>query len=202
MFRNIQKKKNCLFVTRWNCKLFHCFRWTAPHLKGNGNLYYSGYYNSCCVASWVLVYNSERWKMLYFFFSLIHGHCHILSKKSTNNIEYFMESGCVRYLRTSCWLISERVRFLIQKQLVSEIFFTFLREKLDFMVFPRWMSSAKQLVKRGHCKLQVPIKSGDFGVKPTHLCGFWLNVLFFSHVKNIIRPSDWPEFICVWKFTS
>ena len=38
MFRNIQKKKNCLFVTQWNCKLFHCFRWTAPHLKENGNL--------------------------------------------------------------------------------------------------------------------------------------------------------------------
>ena len=43
------------------------------------------------------------------------------------NREYFMGSGGVRYLRTSCWRIrnrtsesSERVRFLIQKQRVRK----------------------------------------------------------------------------------
>ena len=43
--------------------------------------------------------------------------------KNIINREYFMESASVRYLRTSCWRIrnrtserSERVRFLIQKQ--------------------------------------------------------------------------------------
>ena len=34
------------------------------------------------------------------------------------------------------------------------------------------------------CKLQVPIKGRNFGVKLTHLCGFWLDVSFFSHMKK------------------
>ena len=76
---------------------------------------------------------------------------------------------------------------------------------------------AKQLAKRGGCKLQALIKGRNFGAKLTHLCGFWLDVLFFSHlkkhrsrlwldfsfflrVKNIVRSSDWLELICVWRF--
>ena len=77
--------------------------------------------------------------------------------------------------------------------------------------------SAKQLAKRGGCKLQALIKGRNFGAKLTHLCGFWLDVLFFSHlkkhrsrlwldfsfflrVKNIVRSSDRLELICVWRF--
>ena len=67
--------------------------------------------------------------------------------------------------------------------------------------------------------LQAAIKSGNFGAKLTHLCGFWLNVSFFSHVKKhrprfwldvsffsrvktIVRSSDWLELIYVRKFTT
>ena len=32
--------------------------------------------------------------------------------------------------------------------------------------------------------LQAEIKGGNFGVKLTHLCGFWLDVSFFSPVKK------------------
>ena len=35
------------------------------------------------------------------------------------------------------------------------------------------------------------IKGGNFGVKLKHLCGFWLDVSFFSHVKIIVHNSDW-----------
>ena len=64
--------------------------------------------------------------------------------------------------------------------------------------------------------LQAAIKGGNFGTK---LCGFWLDVSFFSHVKKhrsrfwldvsfssrvktIVRSSDWLELICVRKFTT
>ena len=57
--------------------------------------------------------------------------------------------------------------------------------------------SAKQLVKRGRCKLQAPKKGGNFGTKLTHLCGFWLDVLFFLRVQNIVLSSDWLKLICV-----
>ena len=43
------------------------------------------------------------------------------------------------------------------------------------------------------CKLQVPIKGRNFGAKLTHLCGFWLDVSFFSRVKTIICFFDWLE---------
>ena len=63
------------------------------------------------------------------------------------------------------------------------------------------------------------IKGGNFGAKLTHLCGFWLDVSFFSHVKKhrsrfwldvsffsrvktIVHSSDWLELICVSKFTT
>ena len=32
--------------------------------------------------------------------------------------------------------------------------------------------------------LKAAIKGGNLGAKLTHLCGFWLDVLFFSHVKK------------------
>ena len=97
------------------------------------------------------------------------------------------------------------------------MFFTFVREKLYLIVFSRGIS-AKQLAKRGRCKLQEHIKGRNFGAKLTYLSGFWLDVSFshnwkkkifrdydwtfqfFSHVKNIVRSSDWPELICVWRF--
>ena len=37
---------------------------------------------------------------------------------------------------------------------------------------------------KGRCKLQAPIKGRNFGAKLTDLCGFWLDVWFFSHVKK------------------
>ena len=57
------------------------------------------------------------------------------------------------------------------------------------------------------CKLQEQ-QGWNFGAKLTHLCGFWLDVPFFSHVKKtssrflldvsffsrvetIVRSSDW-----------
>ena len=43
------------------------------------------------------------------------------------------------------------------------------------------------------CTLQVPIKGRNFGAKLTHLCGFWLDVSFFSRVKTIICFFDWLE---------
>ena len=53
--------------------------------------------------------------------------------------------------------------------------------------------SAKQLAKRGGCKLQALIKGRNFGAKLTHLCGFWLDVLFFSHLKKH-RSRLWLDF--------
>ena len=67
--------------------------------------------------------------------------------------------------------------------------------------------------------LQAAIKGGNFGAKLTHLCGFWLGVSFFSHVKKhrsrfwldvsffscvktIVHSSDWLELICASKFTT
>lgn len=38
------------------------------------------------------------------------------------------------------------------------------------------------------CKLQAPIKRGNFGAKLTHLCGFWLDVSLFSHMKKHRLP--------------
>ena len=70
-------------------------------------------------------------------------------------------------------------------------------------------------LEKCHCKLQGPIKSRNFGSKLTHLCGFWLDISFFSHVKThrsqfsldisffsrlktIVYSSDWLELICIW----
>ena len=105
----------------------------------------------------------------------------------------------------------------VQLQFTS---FTFLREqlgeKLCFVVFSRWMS-ARQLGKRARCKLQATsaCKGGNFGPKLTHLCCFWSDVSFLSHLKkhgsrfwldvslfsrlkDILPSSDWPEIIFVW----
>ena len=74
----------------------------------------------------------------------------------------------------------------VQLQFTS---YTFVREKLGeklcFVVFSRWMS-ARQLGKRGRCKLQAAsaYKGGNFGTKLTHLCGFWSDLSFLSHVKK------------------
>ena len=89
--------------------------------------------------------------------------------------------------------------------------FHFSTKKLYLIVFSRGIS-ANQLAKRGRCKLQEPIESRNFGAKLTYLCGFWLDLsffsqlkkrsfatmigrfnLFFSRVKNIVRSSDWLE---------
>ena len=70
-------------------------------------------------------------------------------------------------------------------------------------------------LEKCHCRLQGPIKSRNFGSKLTHLCGFWLDISFFSHVKThrsqfsldisffsrlktIVYSSDWLELICIW----
>ena len=90
-------------------------------------------------------------------------------------------------------------------------FFTFLARKT------LWVKLSSLSV----CEavLQAAMKSGNFGAKLTHLCGFRLDVSFFSHVKKhrspfwldvsffwrvktIVRSSDWLELICVRKFTT
>ena len=65
---------------------------------------------------------------------------------------------------------------------ISEKFFTFLARKI------LWV----KLFSLNVCEdaLQAAIKGGNFGAKLTHLCGFWLDVSFFSHVKKH-RDSDW-----------
>ena len=59
---------------------------------------------------------------------------------------------------------------------ISEMFFTFLARKT------LWV----KLFSLNVCEaaLQAAIKGGNFGAKLTHLCGFWLDVSFFSHVKK------------------
>ena len=59
---------------------------------------------------------------------------------------------------------------------ISEMFFNFLARKT------LWV----KLFSLNVCEvaLQAAIKGGKFGAKLTHLCGFWLVVSFFSHVKK------------------
>ena len=63
------------------------------------------------------------------------------------------------------------------------IFGIILSSTIKTIVFSLWMSA-----KRGRCKLQAPIKNGNFGSKHTHLCGFWLGVSFLSHVTKHRSP--------------
>ena len=59
---------------------------------------------------------------------------------------------------------------------ISEMFFTFLaRKTLWVKLFSLNMCEAA---------LQAAITGGNFAAKLTHLCGFWLDVSFFSHVKK------------------
>ena len=59
---------------------------------------------------------------------------------------------------------------------ISEMFFTFLaRKTLGVKLFS---------LKVWEAALQAAIKGGNFGAKLTHLCSFWLDVSFFSHVKK------------------
>ena len=59
---------------------------------------------------------------------------------------------------------------------ISEMFFTFLaRKTLWVKLFSLNVCDAA---------LRAAIKGGNFGAKLTHLCGFWLDVSFFSHVKK------------------
>ena len=60
---------------------------------------------------------------------------------------------------------------------VSQMFFTFLTTKNSLrktFLLKCVRSGAQQAVRKG----------GNFGAKLTHLCGFWLDVSFFSHVKK------------------
>ena len=59
---------------------------------------------------------------------------------------------------------------------ISEMFFTFLAR------ITLWV----KLFSLNVCEalLQAAIKGGNFGAKLTHLCGFWLDASFFSHVKK------------------
>ena len=59
---------------------------------------------------------------------------------------------------------------------IFEMFFTFLaRKTLGVKRFSLNVCEAA---------LQAALKGGNFGGKLTHLCGFWLDVSFFSHVKK------------------
>ena len=59
--------------------------------------------------------------------------------------------------------------------LISEMFFTFLARKT------LWVKLSLNVCEAA---LQAAMKGGHFGAKLTHLCGFWLDVSFFSHVKK------------------
>ena len=59
---------------------------------------------------------------------------------------------------------------------ISEMFFNFLARKT------LWVKLFS--LNEGEAALQAAIKGGNFGAKLTHLCGFWLDVSFFSHVKK------------------
>ena len=95
---------------------------------------------------------------------------------------------------------------------ISEMFFTFLARKTLYL-------SKTFSLNVCEAALQAAIKGGNFGAKHTHLCGFWLDVSFFAHVKKhrsrfwldvsffsrvktIVRSSDWLELICVQKVTT
>ena len=60
---------------------------------------------------------------------------------------------------------------------ISEMFFTFLAARKTLWV---------KLLLLNVCEaaLRAAIKGGNFGAKLTHLCGFWLDESFFSHVKK------------------
>ena len=94
---------------------------------------------------------------------------------------------------------------------ISQMFFTFFSDKnalsKTFLV-ECVRSSAASCNNRREFLRETP-----------HLCGFWLDVSFFSHlkkhrsrfwldvsflsrVKTIVRSSDWLELICVRKFTT
>ena len=63
------------------------------------------------------------------------------------------------------------------------MFFTFQKQKLE-EVFIRCMS-AKQLAKRGRCKLQASIKGQNFGAKLAHFCGFLIaRFIYFSRKRT------------------
>ena len=69
---------------------------------------------------------------------------------------------------------------------ISEMFFTFLTRKNSLrktFLLECVRSGAQQAARKG----------GNFGAKLTHLCGVWLDVSFFSHVKklSIVCDSDW-----------
>ena len=92
------------------------------------------------------------------------------------------------------------------------MFFTFLMRKNSLrktFLLECVRSGAQQAARKG----------GNFGAKLTHLCGlwldvsffshvkknrswFWLDVSFFSHVKTIVHSSDWLELICISKITT
>ena len=67
---------------------------------------------------------------------------------------------------------------------ISEMFFTFLGRK----------TLRVKLFSLNVCEAALPavIKGRNFGAKLTHLCGFWLDVSFFSHVKKH-RSGFWLD---------
>ena len=78
---------------------------------------------------------------------------------------------------------------------ISEMFFTFLARNT------LWVLKKLFSLNVWEAALQAAIKGGNFGAKLTHLCGFWLDVSSWR-VKTIVRPSDWLNLICVWKFST
>ena len=113
-------------------------------------------------------------------------------RQSSSDKKHFLRWSLVLFFLFRCPLLFCRIStiFFINRHTrtlystpVSEMFFTFLRENLFEKNFSRWMS-VKQLVKRGRCKLPAPIKGWNFGAKLAHLCGFWLDISVFSHMKK------------------
>ena len=60
------------------------------------------------------------------------------------------------------------------------------------------LNDCEALAKRERCKLQAPIYKACILAWMSHLTCEW--TYHFSHTwRNIVRSSDWPELICVWK---
>lgn len=79
---------------------------------------------------------------------------------------------------------------------ISAMFFTFTRKTLRetllcglFLLNACEAPRKAKALQAANCAC-LSCERGDFGAKLTHLCGFSLDVSFFSHVKKH-RDSDW-----------
>ena len=107
----------------------------------------------------------------------------INGRQSSSNKKHNVSLGLVLFFPFCCCFTSSpqfSLSTVKQTKLfhsISEMFFTFLTRKSSLrktFLLEYVRSGAQQAARKGR----------NFSVKLTHLCGFWLDVLFFSHVKK------------------